>query len=177
MLRNLRGLILLGLLTVVGLVILAIPEIDFGVFGGRFTRGNSDSVLGLTLGLDLQGGSHLVYLAQTEEGETPSVEDMEGVRQTLERRVNAFGVSEPIVQLLGTPPDRVLIQLPGLKGATITAGFAGERVGAADLEAFFQSAEIGHDEVTVKQNEDGSFTVHLDQLAGGGSRRRRERAR
>jgi len=166
LLRNLRGLILLGLLTVLGLVILAIPEINIGVFGGQFTRGHSDSVLGLTLGLDLQGGSHLVYLARTEEGETPSAEDMEGVRQTLEKRVNAFGVSEPLVQLLGTPPDRVLIQLPGLKGAIITAGFAGERVGVADLEAFFRSAEIGHDEATVEQNEDGSFTVHLNQLAG-----------
>ncbi|NQU96389.1 MAG: hypothetical protein HQ548_01925, partial [Chloroflexi bacterium] len=118
MYRNLRGLIFLGLLVALGVVILAIPEIRFGLFGGQFSRGHSDSVLGLTLGLDLQGGSHLVYMARTEEGGAPSAEDMEGVRQILESRVNEFGVSEPIVQVLGEPPDRVLVQLPGLKGTT-----------------------------------------------------------
>jgi len=166
LLRNLRGLILLGLLAVLGVVVLAIPEINISVFGGQVSRGHSDSVLGLTLGLDLQGGSHLVYMAETEEGDTPSAEDMEGVRQTLERRVNAFGVSEPLVQLLGTPPNRVLVQLPGMKGAIITAGFAGESVTAADVEAFARSAEIGHEEATVELNEDGTFAIHLDQLAG-----------
>ncbi len=168
MLKNLRGLIILGLLVALGVVILVIPEINFGLFGGQFSRGHSDSVLGLTLGLDLQGGSHLVYLARTEDGGAPSAEDMEGVRQTLESRVNEFGVSEPIVQVLGgspaEPPDRVLVQLPGLKGTTITVGFAGEAVTAKALEELLHSAEVGHEEATVERNDEGSFFIQLDRL-------------
>lgn len=164
MLRNLRGLILLAILVVLGVVVLAFPEIDFSIFGGHFSRGQPDSVLGLSLGLDLQGGSHLVYRAETEEGETPSAEDMEGVRGVLEKRVNAFGVSEPIVQLLGMPADRVLVQLPGMTGATITVGFAGESITGEGLLDFMQSPAIGHPEATVEQNEDDSFVIHLGQL-------------
>ncbi|MBM3957021.1 MAG: protein translocase subunit SecD, partial [Gemmatimonadetes bacterium] len=105
-----------------------------------------------------------VYLAEGEDGKTPGAEDMEGVRRILESRVNAFGVSEPIVQLLGTPPDRVLIQLPGLKGASITVRFDAGTVTAAELESFFRSPEIGHPEATVEGKEGGSFVVHLDRL-------------
>jgi len=52
------------------------------------------------LGLDLQGGSHLVYeadLSKTEADEKSSA--MQGLRDVIERRVNRFGVGEPIDRL------------------------------------------------------------------------------
>jgi protein-export membrane protein SecD len=70
------------------------------------------------LGLDLRSGSHLVYTADTTavpEGETRSA--MEALRNVVERRVNAFGVSEPIVQVERAGAfggDRLIVELPGI---------------------------------------------------------------
>lgn len=66
------------------------------------------------LGLDLQGGTHLVLqadLARVPEGERADA--MRGVLQVIERRVNAYGVSEPVIQIQGI--DRVIVELPGIK--------------------------------------------------------------
>ena len=69
-----------------------------------------------TLGLDLKGGAHLVY-----EADMSSIADserqvaLEGVRDVIERRVNAFGVSEPIVQTNAADGHyRILVDLPGI---------------------------------------------------------------
>jgi len=65
------------------------------------------------LGLDLQGGSHLVYeanLSQIEEKDKG--EAMSGVRDVIERRVDLFGVREPLVQVQG---ERLVVELAGVK--------------------------------------------------------------
>jgi len=62
-------------------------------------------------GLDLQGGVSLVYQADLS-----TVEDkagaMAGLRDVIERRVNVFGVSEPVVQIQGE--SRLAVELPGV---------------------------------------------------------------
>lgn len=66
------------------------------------------------LGLDLQGGTHLVYegdLRSIDEGDRGDA--MNSVREVIERRVNAFGVAEPVVQVAGS--DRLIVELPGIK--------------------------------------------------------------
>ncbi len=70
---------------------------------------------GLTLGLDLKGGSHLVYEADLSEKDPAQSDDdaMRGVLDKIERRVNAYGVTEPIIQRQGH--DRILVQLPGVR--------------------------------------------------------------
>lgn len=70
---------------------------------------------GLVLGLDLRGGSHLVYEADLSQKDPLQSDDdaMEGVLGKIERRVNAYGVTEPIIQRQGH--NRVLVQLPGVK--------------------------------------------------------------
>jgi len=70
---------------------------------------------GLTLGLDLKGGSHLVYQADLAEKDPAQSDDdaMRGVLDKIERRVNAYGVTEPIIQRQGH--DRILVQLPGVR--------------------------------------------------------------
>ena len=73
------------------------------------------------LGLDLRGGSHLVYEADTEslpEG-TDVRSSMVSLREVIERRINAFGVGEPVVQLessllSGQVVDRLIVELPGV---------------------------------------------------------------
>lgn len=66
------------------------------------------------LGLDLQGGSRLAYQADFSQIKASDQADaLNAVRDTIERRVNSFGVSEPQVQVSGS--DRVTVELPGIK--------------------------------------------------------------
>src|SRR3989344_8357257 len=52
------------------------------------------------LGLDLKSGSHLIYKADTSAVEPADISGaMDSLREVIERRVNIFGVSEPIVQV------------------------------------------------------------------------------
>lgn len=63
------------------------------------------------LGLDLQGGVNLIYQADLSTVEDKS-QSMQGLRDVIERRVNLFGVSEPVVQIQGD--DRLVVELPGV---------------------------------------------------------------
>lgn len=72
------------------------------------------------LGLDLSGGTHLVYRADTKALPAGDVKGaMDALRDTIERRVNLFGVSEPIVQterggVTGGGEERLIVELPGV---------------------------------------------------------------
>src|SRR5258708_1557768 len=64
------------------------------------------------LGLDLLGGTHLVYQAALSKVAGSATDAMQGVRDVVERRVNLFGVSEPVVQISGK--DRLIGDLAGV---------------------------------------------------------------
>lgn len=74
------------------------------------------------LGLDLAGGTELVYTADVSKIQLGEVSDsMTALRDTIERRVNIFGVSEPIVEtetagIFGSAStqNRLIVQLPGV---------------------------------------------------------------
>lgn len=80
--------------------------------GGRFPY---------RLGLDLSGGTHLLYRADVS-GIPPGEEEasLEALRDVIERRINIFGVSEPLLQverasaLSGTDDWRLIVELPGV---------------------------------------------------------------
>jgi len=111
--RNARALILIALLIVASGLALGFQTINLG----GFQRGG-DTLLGLSLGLDLQGGSHLVYQVEpvsgddASEADMPEQEDLTALQRIIEERVNSSGLGEPIIQILGD--DRLLIQLPGV---------------------------------------------------------------
>jgi len=69
------------------------------------------------LGLDLQGGSHLVYEADLLKIEASGKSSaMQGLRDVIERRVNRFGVGEPIVRIQEQGEHRrLIVELPGIK--------------------------------------------------------------
>ena len=104
---------------------------------GGFVRGD-DTPLGLSLGLDLQGGGHLVYQANLTDPETGEAltdretgeplevteEQMESLKRAIERRVNSAGLGEPIIQILGA--DRLLVQLPGVSDLQRAKDIMGE---------------------------------------------------
>ncbi|MES3004909.1 MAG: protein translocase subunit SecD [Patescibacteria group bacterium] len=73
------------------------------------------------LGLDLNGGTELTYRAVTEGTNTADIEgSMATLRDVIEKRVNVFGVSEPVVRvenpssISGREEYRLLVELPGV---------------------------------------------------------------
>ncbi len=68
------------------------------------------------LGLDLSGGTLLLYKANTETlPKADRISSMQALRDTIERRVNVFGVAEPLVQTQKSGgQDRLIVELPGI---------------------------------------------------------------
>lgn len=73
--------------------------------------------LKVNLGLDLQGGIHLEYKADVSNIDSSKISDaLQGAQDVIERRVNAFGVAEPLVQSAKSGGDyRIIVELPGIK--------------------------------------------------------------
>jgi protein-export membrane protein SecD len=96
--------------------------------GPDLTIGSFQRDIRIRLGLDLQGGAHLVYDADTSK--IPAGEEraaVEGVRDVIERRVNAFGVSEPVVQTnLSGDQWRIIVELPGVTNVDAAIAQIGE---------------------------------------------------
>ncbi len=64
------------------------------------------------LGLDLQGGTHLIYEADLSNiAKEDYSSSMQGLRDVIERRVNFFGVREPLVQTQG---EKLIVELAGI---------------------------------------------------------------
>ena len=121
-------------------------------------RGTED--LGLTLGLDLRGGSELIYQVQFSDN-ADKAQVMEAVVTTIEKRVNKYGVVEPIVQQQGE--DRILIQLAGIK--------ADEAKRLVEQTAFLEFREVevnGSSAATLKNYlDDPSRTTFFDSSVSG----------
>ena len=71
----------------------------------------------INLGLDLQGGIHLEYAVDVSQIDPAKKADaLNASLAVIERRVNAFGVGEPLVQLAKSGnEDRIIVELPGVK--------------------------------------------------------------
>jgi protein-export membrane protein SecD len=100
------------------------------------------------LGLDLQGGTHLIYQADLSKIETGNKsESMEGLRDVIEKRVNYFGVKEPVIQVQG---ERLIVELAGV----IDPAEAINQIGKTPFLEFkeYKSQEI-IDKIAAKQKE------------------------
>lgn len=88
---------------VLGLFVFSIVTLFYPVFGRETMR----------LGLDLQGGIHLVYLADlTGVDKAQQAEAVDGAISIIEKRINILGVTEPVIQKQGA--DRIIVELPGI---------------------------------------------------------------
>jgi preprotein translocase subunit SecD len=74
--------------------------------------GSFDRDIKIVQGLDLQGGLQILLEADLPPDEEVTSEQMQTARDIIERRVNALGVTEPLVQLAGS--NRILVELPGI---------------------------------------------------------------
>ena len=95
----------------------------------------------LVLGLDLAGGSHLVFEADLTNMSAEKIPTaMTGVRNVIEKRVNLFGISEPSVQTSSFEgKQRIVVELPGVKDTRQAVDIIGKT-------AQLVFAEIGEEE-------------------------------
>lgn len=90
-------------LIIFALALAVVFPIEKGTIGGQDVQ----------LGLDLQGGMHIVYRADLSGLESDQhANALEGAKAVLENRVNPLGVTEPVIQIQGE--DRIVIDLPGV---------------------------------------------------------------
>ena len=84
------------------------------------------------LGLDLSGGSHLVYRADVSQIDATQIgESMNSLRDVIERRINIFGVSEPSIQVQdggfsNQGEQRLIVDLPGVTDVSKAIEMIGE---------------------------------------------------
>ncbi len=135
------------------------------------------------LGLDLSGGTHLVYKADVSDLTQTDIKDsMNSLRDVIERRVNVFGVSEPVIQVqnagfTGDGEERLIVDLPGVTDV----GEAIKTIGQTPVLDFrtenpeFDSTKEGaenatYDDVYVKSELTGKYldkaTLEFNQTTG-----------
>lgn len=121
------------------------------------------------LGLDLQGGTHLVYELDDSKIEDADKKDAtQSVVDVIERRVNVLGVSEPVVQSAKIEnKENVIVELPGIKKISEATNLIGK---TAQLEFW----EIGDSEIpeqNLSENEDYTPSWNPTQLNGSNLKR------
>jgi protein-export membrane protein SecD len=113
------------------------------------------------LGLDLSGGTHLVYKADTTQIKSSDISSaMQSLRDVIERRVNLFGVSEPIVQIeeggvLGgsSREQRLIVELPGVTDVNEAI----KRIGETPILEFKLLSKEGQDKIKAGDTTDQSL--------------------
>jgi len=179
--------------------VIALLLLTLGIFVGYFNYASEKAERGIlsnfkfAFGLDLKGGTHLVYEADISELEVSEAPDsMDALRDVIERRVNLFGVSEPVVQVeergrfsgIDKIEYRLIIELPGITdieeattmiGETPLLQFMEERPDGPEKDAIiaayetYYKAQIPSEEIIQAEDETlgipgGGLDVELDPL-------------
>ncbi|MFA5318707.1 MAG: protein translocase subunit SecD [Patescibacteria group bacterium] len=141
--------------TLAGIIIIAVigALVNFSQYYNKYAGAALPNIkeIPFRLGLDLLGGTHLVYRADVSgvEGKN-QISAVEGVRDVIERRVNIFGVSEPVVQVANSGNDhRIIVELAGIKDVNQAINMIGE---TPLLEFKEQNSEIK--ELTPEQQQE-----------------------
>lgn len=107
----------------------------------------------MRFGLDLQGGVHVVMEVQETEGTRVTDEVVQRTQAVIERRINALGVAEPVIQRQGD--RRIIVELPGVHdqqqavetiGKTALLEFQDPNGNTVFTGALLQSAALSRDE-------------------------------
>lgn len=118
---------------------------------------------GLVLGLDLRGGTNLVYEADfTGIEEDRRADSLKGAKDIIERRINAYGVGESVVQIVGG--NRISIQLPGVTDIEEAKDLVGK---TAELE-FREQATAGSTTLAQAASA-GDTEIVVDSVSGFGA--------
>jgi preprotein translocase subunit SecD len=169
------------------LIVLLGVGLGFFVYYSEINKDNSEpssnkvvnfiSRFPFKLGLDLSGGSHLIYKADLSNVEKAEVSNsMNSLRDIIERRVNIFGVAEPMIQVqegsfTNNYEERLIVDLPGVTdvseaikmiGQTPMLDFRTEVPKEETEETEGEEAEA--EKLTYKVNEAGQLVPDYDSL-------------
>lgn len=159
------------------------PGVDLSTL---LLKANIDKDFSLRRGLDLEGGTTVTLLADMKDvPEGDREQAIESAREVIERRINLFGVAEPVIQTAKVNEEyRIIAEIPGvtdvnqavsLIGTTAKLSFWEEGAsGSAMLDAGDEelplNAQVFLGENPVKTNLSGSdlkkTTVIFDPNSG-----------
>ena len=110
------------------------------------------------LGLDLVGGSHLVYEVDLSKiGSADKTTVLNGLRDVIEKRVNLFGVSEPQVFVAQTGDrSELVVELAGIKDV----GQAIQLIGATPSLDFREVEEVGSSTKFIQTTLTGQYITN-----------------
>jgi len=109
-------------------------------------------------GLDLSGGTHLVYQLDLENVETDRVSDAaQGVADVIDRRINALGVTEPVIQKT-RDNGRVIVELPGVTDINEAISLIGETASLSFREGIAGKSLGEDDSITSSEFDDWKDT-------------------
>ncbi len=110
-----RVLLIVGLLAVSAWALFPRTVVERVKRGGVFVYDTVQRVP-LKRGLDLQGGMHLTLeIDESKQAVANKSEALDRALKVVRQRIDEFGVSEPVVQKVGT--DRIIVELPGIDDA------------------------------------------------------------
>ncbi len=112
------------------------------------------------LGLDLLGGSHLVFEVQTDKVNSKDLQEaLVSARDIIERRVNLFGVSEPVVQSLKSGNIyRISVDLPGISNVNEAVNLIGQTAQLSFKEEASSEAKVATMPAILKLTKDTGLT-------------------
>ncbi|HEY7503733.1 MAG TPA: protein translocase subunit SecD [Gemmatimonadales bacterium] len=138
-------------------------------------RDRTEKRVPLKLGLDLQGGMHLALeLDQSRQVSADPAHDLDLALTVLRKRIDEFGVSEPVIQKVGD--ERIVVELPGIddparaKGIVQRSAFLEFRI--TDETSALEKAIPGMDRVLRQMGVRGAKAPAgrpsaVEQLLGG----------
>lgn len=146
---------------------------------------NETSRFPFKFGLDLSGGTHLIYKADVSKiRESEIKSSMDALRDVIERRVNLFGVAEPIVQVekggrfAGVSQQRLIIELPGITDVGEAIALIGKtpllefKLLPEDLEQFLQQEGLSGNipiDAYISTELTGKYLKRAQLSFGGGN--------
>lgn len=114
-------------------------------------------------GLDLEGGTNITLKADMNGiPDSQRKSALESAKAVIERRINFFGVSEPVVQTATVNNDyRIIVELPGISDVNRAV----ELIGRTAQLAFWEEGATG----SAKLSNTSNLPVGIDQIFAGGN--------
>lgn len=122
----------------------------------------------LILGLDLSGGSRLIFDADTTKIDTDKKETaLTSLRNVVEKRVNFFGVSEPNVRISSFEgKNRIIVELPGINDPKEAVNLIGQTAQLNFVEVIDASPSAQIKETGVTGADIKASTIAFDPNTG-----------
>lgn len=126
----------------------SIPGVDLSALLARL---NIEKDFSLRRGLDLEGGTTVTLLADMKDVPSASRDQaLESAKEVIERRVNLFGVSEPVIQTAKVSDEyRVIVEIPGVTDVNQAVSL----IGTTAKLTFWEEGASGSAQLE-SQNED-----------------------